>query len=129
MSRYTSGFVLTESAVRELCRELTLAYGPTDRTSVPTAQAISRYMASVDPYLKKLALQPVSLQTRSGSKAVWILPTRHSRTPMHVDPETHGNTIRVKKLVMATGIREEHLGMFRTYPNPQRPDTWVKFIF
>ncbi|KAG8737818.1 hypothetical protein FRC10_007781, partial [Ceratobasidium sp. 414] len=118
MLRYTSGFVLSGSEVGRLCEELNLYYGSPDGTSVPASRAISRHMASVDRHLKEFPLQPVSLRTKRGPEAVWMLPTSTTRTPVNIDPETRANTVIVKQAVMATGIREEYLNKFTVDPRP-----------
>ncbi|KAG9074866.1 hypothetical protein FS749_013519, partial [Ceratobasidium sp. UAMH 11750] len=123
MSYYTSGFISIENTVETLCQELKLDYGPTIELAYPLPKrSVGTCRAST---IARSGI-PCSLfrfKQIHAPKGVWMLPTALSKSPINVNPETHENTILVKEAVMVTGIAQEHLETFRTYPNTKRPNT------
>ncbi|KAG8738030.1 hypothetical protein FRC11_001664 [Ceratobasidium sp. 423] len=135
---YTSGFVLTGDEVIELANHLNITLGdPQDLLyHYNAAMFISRHMVDKHKLLEQYNLQVVDLvETEPGTsgphsdpEVYWMIPAKTDREKYDIDPETHESTQRLKAAIVATGIPEQYLSRFDTYPNKEWPWTVVDIL-
>ncbi|KAG8728138.1 hypothetical protein FRC11_011743 [Ceratobasidium sp. 423] len=135
---YTSGFVLTGDDVIQLVNHLNITLGdPQDLLyHYNAAMFISRYMADKHNSLEQYNLQVVDLvETEPGTsgphsdpEVYWMIPAKTDREKYDIDPETHESTQGLNAAIVATGIPEQYLSRFETYPNKECPWTVVDIL-
>ncbi|KAG8732967.1 hypothetical protein FRC11_009653 [Ceratobasidium sp. 423] len=135
---YTSGFVLTGDEVIELAKHLNITLNdPQDLLyHYSAAWAISRHMFAKDKLLELFNLQPVDLikiepgvpGPHSDPEVYWMIPAKSDYEKYDIDPETHESTQKLKAAIVATGIPEQYLSRFETYPNKEYPWTVVNIL-
>lgn len=124
---------MTGDQVRELADQLDLSFEDDPELSVLAAIVVNDYLEASDPHLEPFVLRAVDLwekpvKDRDGDyepEVHWMIPTARYRDNRVIDPNSHQNTIKVKKAVMDVEVPESFLNNFDTFPNPKYPYTHI----